>query len=139
MPKAIPMPPASHDLPSEPLPSAASQLSATLRIVGTVSADEDLEISASIRGAVSAPGHCVVVQQSARLFADILARDLTVLGAVTGKLTATEIVDVRPGAEVRGSIASPRVVLEDGGLVQGRIETKPVDAAVRVARYRRRL
>lgn len=139
MPKAIPMPTASRLPPAEPSPPAASQLSATLKIIGTVTADEDLEISASIRGAVSAPGHCVVVQKSARLQADILARDLTVLGAVTGKLTATEIVDVRPGAQVRGSIASPRVVLEDGGLVQGRIETKPVDAAVRVAQYRRRL
>lgn len=132
------MPTASRVPPAEPLPPAASQLDATLRIIGTVSADEDLEISASIRGAVSAPGHCVVVQESARLQADILARDLTVLGAVTGRLTATEIVDVRPGAEVRGSIASPRVVLEVGGLVQGRIDTRPVDAAVRVAQYRRR-
>ena len=139
MPKAIPMPAASSVPPFQPAAEAASRLPATLRIVGTVAADEDLEISASIEGAVSAPGHCVVVLSHARLRADILARDLTVHGGVSGKLTATEIVDVRAGADVRGTIASPRVVLELGGIVQGRIETKPVDAAVRVAQYRRQL
>lgn len=138
MPKAIPMPPASR-LPSvEPVSSAASRLSSTLRIIGTVTADEDLDVAAYVRGAISAPGHCVVVNASARIQADILARDVTVLGAVTGKVTATEIVDVRSSAEVRGSIAAPRVVLDDGGRVQGRIDTRPVDAAVRVAQYRRR-
>lgn len=115
-----------------------SRLSATLRITGTVIADEDLEISATVTGAVSAPGHCIVVCDDARLHADLLARDLTVQGAVTGKLTATEIVDVRSGGKVYGTIAAPRIVLELGGLVQGRIETRPVDAAVRVAQYRRR-
>lgn len=115
-----------------------SRLSATLRITGTVTADEDLEIAATITGAVAAPGHCIVVCDDARLRADILARDLTVQGAVTGKLTATEIVDVRAGGTVNGTIAAPRIVLELGGVVQGRIETKPVDAAVRVAQYRRR-
>lgn len=137
MPKAIPMPPASPTPPFQQAPVVTSRLSATLRIRGTVIADEDLEIAATITGAVSAPGHCVVVCDDARLHADILARDLTVQGAVTGRLTATEIVDVRATGNVQGTIASPRIVLALGGVVQGRIETKPVDAAVRVAQYRR--
>jgi cytoskeletal protein CcmA (bactofilin family) len=138
MPKAIPMPPASSNPPIDPTPHVASSLSATLRITGTVIADEDIEISATVVGMISAPGHCVVVLPDAQLQSDILARDVTVRGAVNGKVTATEIVDVRAGGTVRGLITAPRVVLELGGIVQGRVETKPVDAAVRVAQYRRR-
>jgi cytoskeletal protein CcmA (bactofilin family) len=138
MPKAIPMPPASSTPSLAQAPTVTSRLSETLRITGTVIADEDLVIAAAITGAVSAPGHCVVVSDDARLHADILARDLTVQGEVTGRLTATEIVDVRASGHVQGTIAAPRIVLELGGVVQGRIETKPVDAAVRVAQYRRR-
>jgi cytoskeletal protein CcmA (bactofilin family) len=137
MPKAIPMPPASPTPSFPQTPVVTSRLSATLRITGTVIAEEDLEIAATIKGAVSAPGHCVVVCDDARLQADILARDLTVQGAVNGRLTATEIVDVRATGHVQGTIASPRIVLALGGVVQGRIETRPVDAAVRVAQYRR--
>lgn len=138
MPKAIPMPPASFVPPVEAAPAATTRLSTTLRITGTVLADEDLDIAATIVGAVSAPGHCVTIVEAARLQADVLARDITVHGAVSGKLTATEIVDVRATADVRGTVAAPRVALELGGILQGRVETRPVDAAVRVAAYRRR-
>ena len=138
MPKAIQMPAPSSQPPLDPLAGPSSALSATLRIVGTVTADEDLELSADVHGTVSAPGHCVVVKAGARVDADILGRDITVHGHVRGKLTGTEIVDVRAGGSVYGTIAAPSVVLEEQGVVQGRIETRPVDAAIRVAQYRRR-
>lgn len=132
------MPAPSSSPPVSPHASASSTLSRTLRIVGTVTADEDLEIGAHIDGGVSAPGHCVVVQADARIEADILGRDITVHGHVRGKLTGTEIVDVRGGASVFGTVAAPSVVLDEGAVLQGRVETRPVDAAIRVAQYRRR-
>lgn len=132
------MPAPTTQPPLAPRPEAASALSGTLRIVGTVTADEDLAIAARVEGAVSAPGHCVIVQEGAHLEADLLARDITVHGLVRGKLTGTEIVDVRKGGAVHGIVAAPAVVLEEGAIVQGRIETRPVDAAIRVAQYRRR-
>jgi cytoskeletal protein CcmA (bactofilin family) len=138
MHKAIPMPPASSTPPFDAPPSASSRLGASLRITGTVTADEDLELAAFIDGAVSAPNHCVVVVQGARVTADIVARDLTVHGEVSGRLTATEIADLRATARVRGQVAAPRVVLHEGGRVDGRIDTRAVDAAARVAHYRRR-
>jgi cytoskeletal protein CcmA (bactofilin family) len=57
-------------------------------------------------------------------------------GTVTGKLTATEIIDIRRDARVQAQVAAPRLALEEGGTVNGRIETRSVDAAVRVAQYR---
>jgi cytoskeletal protein CcmA (bactofilin family) len=138
MPRTIQMPPRSTSQPLVTPAAAASSLSATLRIVGTVTAQEDLEIAARVDGAVNAPNHCIVVQPGAKVEADLLGRDITVHGHVRGRLTGTEIVDVRAGGAVHGTIAAPRVVLEEGGLVQGRVETRPVDAALRVAEYRRR-
>ncbi len=137
MPRTIQMPARSSHPVVTPA-SGASSLSGTLRIVGTVTAEEDLEIAARIDGAVAAPGHCIVVQAGAHVDADLLGRDITVHGQVRGKLTGTEIVDVRSGGAVHGTIAAPRVVLEEGGVVQGRVDTRPVDAALRVAAYRRR-
>jgi cytoskeletal protein CcmA (bactofilin family) len=138
MPKAIPMPPSSPAPAFEPPNSARSHLGATLTITGTIMAEEDLELGAAITGAVSAPGCCVVVRPGASMRADIVARDLTIHGRVTGRLTATEIVDIRAAAHVDGQIAAPRVALEEGCHVHARIETRKVDAAVHVAQYRRR-
>jgi cytoskeletal protein CcmA (bactofilin family) len=112
-------------------------LGPTLVITGTVNAEEDLEVHATIRGTVSAPAHCVHVALDARVDAEVLARDITVAGQASGRLTATEIVDVRKSARVQGHIASPRLVLEEGGIVNARVETRSVDAAVRVAQYRK--
>ncbi len=58
------------------------------------------------------------------------------LGTLTGKVTATEIVDVRARRAITGELAAPSVVLAEGARVQARVETKRVDAAVHVARYR---
>ena len=125
------------DFPPAPAASpTASVIGRTLVIDGTVSADEDLEIQGNVRGQLSAPSHCVTLAESARVQADVLARDITVHGAVTGKLTATEIIDIRKDARVQAQIAAPRLALEEGGQVNGRIETRSVDAAVRVAQYR---
>lgn len=113
-----------------------SVLGSTLVIDGTVTADEDLEIQGQLRGHLSVPAHCVTFAGSARVQAEVLARDITVHGAVNGKLTATEIIDIRKEARVQAQIAAPRLALEEGGQVNGRIETRSVDAAVRVAQYR---
>ena len=112
-------------------------LGPTLVITGTVNAEEDLDVHGTVHGTVSAPAHCVRVALDAKVEADVLARDITVHGQATGRLTATEIVDVRASARVQGHIASPRLVLEEGGIVNARVETRSVDAAVRVAQYRK--
>lgn len=109
----------------------------TLVVTGTITTDEDLEIHGTLRGQLAAPAHCVRFEADARIDADVLARDITVLGQATGKFTATEIVDIRATARLQGQIAAPRLVLEEGALVNARVETRSVDAAVRVARYRK--
>ncbi|WP_396624616.1 polymer-forming cytoskeletal protein [Luteitalea sp.] len=122
--------------PSSPQPRP-SVLGPTVVIIGSVSADEDLFIHGTLRGHLAAPDHCVRLEAEAHVDADVLARDVTMLGEATGKFTATEIVDIRNGARVQGQIAAPRLVLEEGGIVNAKVETRSVDAAVRVAQYRR--
>jgi cytoskeletal protein CcmA (bactofilin family) len=126
-------------VPSFPLADTRpSVFGPTVVVTGSISAEEDLEIHGTLRGQLAAPDHCVRVETDARVEADVLARDITVLGQATGKLTATEIVDIRTGARVQGQIAAPRLVLDEGALVNAKVETRSVDAAVRVAQYRKR-
>jgi cytoskeletal protein CcmA (bactofilin family) len=84
------------------------------------------------------PAHALTIGESAMVDARVFARDVTVLGTIIGRIIATEIVEVRVGAAVTGEVAAPAVLVADGATVQGRVETKRVDAAVHVARYRMR-
>jgi len=112
-------------------------LDRTLIIIGSVTTEEDLEVHGTLRGQLAAPNHCVRLEADAQVEADVLARDITVLGQASGKFTATEIVDIRATARLQGQIAAPRLVLEEGALVNAKVETRSVDAAVRVAQYRK--
>jgi cytoskeletal protein CcmA (bactofilin family) len=108
----------------------------TLSIVGDVAASEDLLVEGVITGTIDMPGCALTIAAGARVDARILARDVTILGHFSGRITATEIIDVREGARVTGEIAAPRVALAEGAEIQARVETRRVDAAVHVARYR---
>jgi cytoskeletal protein CcmA (bactofilin family) len=115
-----------------------SVLGATVVVTGSITTEEDLEVHGTLRGQLAAPAHCVRLENGARIEADVLARDITVLGQASGKFTATEIVDIRATARLDGHIAAPRLVLEEGATVNAKVETRSVDAAVRVAQYRKR-
>lgn len=105
-------------------------------VIGDVAAEEDLLIDGELTGSIDMPAHALTIGESGRVDARIFARDVTVLGTLVGRITATEIVDVRPGAAITGELAAPAVLVADGATVQGRVDTKRVDAAVHVARYR---
>jgi cytoskeletal protein CcmA (bactofilin family) len=43
-------------------------------------------------------------------------------GAVTGNVTATERVDVHGTGSVEGDVTTPRLVLTDGAMVNGKVD-----------------
>jgi cytoskeletal protein CcmA (bactofilin family) len=118
---------------SSPIATAMPQ---TLSVVGDVAASEDLLVEGAVSGTIDMPGFALTIAVGARVDARILARDVTILGHFSGRITATEIIDVREGARVTGEIAAPKVALAEGAEIQARVETKRVDAALHVARYR---
>ena len=81
-------------------------LGPTLVVTGSITTEEDLEVHGTLRGQLAAPAHCVRLEGDARVEADVLARDITVLGQASGKFTATEIIDIRATHACRGR--SPR-------------------------------
>jgi cytoskeletal protein CcmA (bactofilin family) len=106
------------------------------RIVGEVTASEDLLVEGEIDGKVTLPAHRLVVAPTATLKADVFARAIRIAGAATGTFTASDKVEIEATARVEGRIVAPRVVLAEGATFNGRVEPHKADAAVRVAQYR---
>ena len=114
----------------------ATVMPRTSSVVGDVAATEDLLVEGTVSGSIDMPGFALTIAAGARVDARVLARDVTILGHFSGRITATEIIDVREGARVIGEIGAPKVALAEGAEIQARVETRRVDAAVHVARYR---
>ena len=112
-----------------------SLIGKTVAVKGEVRATEDLRIEGRVDGPILCEGFAVVVAQSAQLSGDIVARDITVLGKFSGRLIATEVVDIRTDANVSGQVHSKRFVLDDGAQFNGRVQPGQLETALRVARF----
>ncbi len=108
----------------------------SIKIKGELSGGEDLFIEGRIEGKVSLVQHAVTVGAKGRVAADIHARAVQVEGEVDGNISAEELVVLKKSARVRGDLAGPRVVIEDGARFKGSIdmESKQPTAAAAAPR-----
>jgi cytoskeletal protein CcmA (bactofilin family) len=108
-----------------PAPSRSSggaTIGPSIKIKGDVSGDEDLLIQGQIEGKVKLGKHNVTIGSDGHVKADVHGRTVVVEGQVEGDLRAKEQIILRHTARVEGSIAAPRVTLEDGATFRGGIE-----------------
>jgi cytoskeletal protein CcmA (bactofilin family) len=111
-------------------------LGKSLRVTGSIEADEPVTIVGAITADLLVPNHDVTVEAGGQIDGAITARSITVFGGSMGKLVARDIVRVLEGATVRGDVAAPRFELEEGAVFKGRVERGRTEAAMRVAAYR---
>ena len=95
----------------------------TLVIKGELTAQEDIVITGRVEGLINVNGHRVMVEAGGQVAGDVTATGIVVGGTVTGSLTAEERIHVQAGADVHGDVSAPRIAVEDGGRVNGHIET----------------
>lgn len=115
-----------------------TRLGPTVVVRGELSSMDDIRIEGRIDGPVWCEGHAVTIAETANITGDVIGRDITVAGEVSGTLLAREVVDLRTTANVTGRIVSARLVLNDGGTFHGTVEPQQVEAALTVARHRRK-
>lgn len=104
-------------------------------IRGEIHAGEDLVVEGRIEGPVWCEGHALQLAPDAEVVGDIVARDVTVFGRIAGQIIGTEVVDVRPDANVTGHVFAERFILNEGARFSGRAEPG-TEVALRVARFR---
>ena len=90
---------------------------------GDLTSLEDMTIDGRVEGTIEVRDHDLMIGPDADIQANISARVVTVHGAVTGAITATDKVEVHETGAVMGDITSPRLVIADGARFQGRADT----------------
>jgi len=100
----------------------AAQIGPSISIKGHVTAQEPLTIAGRVTGTIDVSGYRLVVTDSARVAADIVANTIVVGGNVKGKMLADERIVIRQTAQVQGDVCAPTLSLDEGAVVQGRLE-----------------
>jgi cytoskeletal protein CcmA (bactofilin family) len=119
-PAALSAPERTETMPTDASPHA-SQINSSLTVKGDISGGSDLYFDGEIEGTIQLRGACLTVGPNGRMRADMEAREIAVEGRVQGSLAAHERVHIRRSGTVQGNITAPRLVIEEGAVVRGRI------------------
>jgi cytoskeletal protein CcmA (bactofilin family) len=90
---------------------------------GTIVSSEDLTIDGRVEGSIEVRDHSLAVGPDADIHADISAATITIHGKVSGQIRASEKIEIGASGRVEGDLTSPRLVMHDGALVCGRVDT----------------
>jgi cytoskeletal protein CcmA (bactofilin family) len=102
--------------------SSHTLLGRTVVAQGQLSANEDLLIEGQFQGNITLEDHCLTVGTEGHLKAEIHARQVVVLGSVTGNVTAREKVEIRRTGRVMGDLVAATVAIEEGAYFKGSID-----------------
>lgn len=89
-------------------------------ITGELEFAGTLRIDGNFHGSISTDD-ILVVGEHAMVHADIHAGDIEIHGQVFGTIEAKRRVEISPTGRVRGDIHTPILVMNPGGLLDGRI------------------
>ena len=108
--------------PAAPASGTAARLGPGLHVKGEVSGNEDLHVDGSVEGLVSLEDRKLTVGPSAKVTADVIAREIVVYGNVKGNLRARDRIEIKKDGSVVGDLTTARIMIEDGAYFKGSIE-----------------
>ena len=103
-------------------PSGIARLGSTLHVKGEITGNEDLLIDGSVEGLVQLEDRKLTVGASAKVTADVIAREVVVYGNVKGNLRARDRIEIKKDGSVVGDLTTARISIEDGAYFKGPIE-----------------
>jgi cytoskeletal protein CcmA (bactofilin family) len=101
---------------------STARLGPSLHVKGEISGNEDLVIEGSVEGLVQLDERKLTVGATAKVTADVIAREVVVYGTVKGNLRAKDRIEIKKDGSVNGDLTTARIMIEDGAYFKGSIE-----------------
>src|SRR3954469_12583440 len=123
----------SSTLTSEPSPVSAARnsivnrneqatIGKSLIIKGEVTGSESLYIDGRVEGSINLTGNRVTIGRNGVVAANVVAREIVIIGKVRGNLNASDRVDIRNEGSLTGDVVAQRISIEDGAFFKGGID-----------------
>jgi len=85
---------------------------------GEISFKNNLKIIGSYEGQITTTGHLEVASE-ANVNADIQVGSISVAGNIQGNLDASDVVELKNTAHIRGDIKCKRLMMDEGASMEG--------------------
>ena len=101
-----------------------SLLDAQLALTGDLETAGSLRIDGKLEGNIRR-ADTVVLGVGATMTGDVHAREVVIGGSITGNIHATERVELQATAIVTGDVLTQTILVQEGGVVNGRVLMRP--------------
>jgi cytoskeletal protein CcmA (bactofilin family) len=127
-----PQPPPQHPVPQQPV-GFETVLGANCTLEGKLHSNANVRLDGTFTGTLEISGN-VLVGETAKITADINAKNISIAGAVRGNVTGKKVQLLRTG-RIWGDITATALTTEEGAFIDGKITmlgqepAKPAPAA----------
>ena len=110
--------------PSEGARTEVAHIGKSVVVKGELSGSEDLYLDGEVEGSIELREHHLTIGPHGKVRASVNARDVVVHGQVNGNVHGSERVELKKSAVLTGDIVTQRIVIEDGAVFKGSLETQ---------------
>jgi cytoskeletal protein CcmA (bactofilin family) len=121
--------------PSEPLRSDpprnvdVATIGKSVVVKGELSGSEDLYVDGNVEGSITLRGQSLTIGPNGRVRANIEARNVILHGQVDGNISASDRVELRKSASLKGDISTARIAIDDGAYFKGTIDIQKTEGS----------
>jgi len=101
-----------------------AQFGRSICVKGEITGSEDLTVDGQVDGRIDLPNHVLTVGPNATVCADITAKSVMIFGTILGSIPAHDRIEVRKSGSVEGNVVCARLVVQDGAILCGNVETR---------------
>jgi cytoskeletal protein CcmA (bactofilin family) len=102
--------------------AGAASIGKSVQIRGEVKGSEDLLVDGLVEGTITLSDSRLTIGPNAQVKANVSARDVVILGGLTGDVTASGRVELRAGSHIVGDIKAARLSIEENAAFSGKVD-----------------
>lgn len=103
-------------------PKTEAAIGKSVIIKGDLVSKEDLFLDGKILGTIDITAHKLTVGLNGKVEATIKAREVVVMGSVSGDIQAVDKITIQKDAHLEGNLKSAAISIEDGAYFKGSID-----------------
>jgi cytoskeletal protein CcmA (bactofilin family) len=108
-------------------PVEQATIGRSLVIKGEVTGAESLYIDGLIEGSINVADHRVTIGRNGSVTANIIAREVVIMGKVKGNIQCSDRLDIRGEGSLTGDVATQRISVEDGAILKGSVQVRAAE------------
>jgi cytoskeletal protein CcmA (bactofilin family) len=117
-------PPTNYTPVKATSPMDQANIGRSLVIKGEITGAESLFIDGRVEGTINFPENRVTIGRNGNVAANIVAKEVVIMGKVQGNVDCTDRLDIRNEGMLAGDVITHRISVEEGAILKGGVEVR---------------